>query len=132
MAKTTEITKERAATLSLPILRKVQDLCSLMVDVQREIPKQYKHTLGDRMLESSLNLMRAIFTINRSEKRSSERLCHMGMFTDEFDYLKSLVRICEEKRVITTKQQSAIAPVMTSINAQMSGWVRHTESDASA
>ena len=122
------MTKERAVTLSLPIFRKVQDLCSLMIDVQRDMQKQYKHSVGERMLDESLSLMKSIFAINRAEKTSSERLTLMDGFVDGFDYLKSLVRIAEEKRVITIKQQSSIAVLMESINAQMTGWRRSTES----
>ena len=122
-----KITKEKATTMSLPVFRKVQDLCSLMVDVQNGMQKQYKHSIGDRMLSTCLDMLRRIFTINRTDGVSDERLSEMRAFTDDFDYLRVLLRISEEKRLLTLKQQASIALLTENINAQMVGWKNKTE-----
>ena len=120
-------TKEKITIMSLPVFRAVYNLSSLLIKVTNNFPKAFKHTLGSRILDASLDLSKILFSVNREEKKSIERLNEINKFLDTFDYLKVLIRLSEENKVISFKEAGKIAILMSSIGAQIGGWKKTTE-----
>ena len=103
----------------LKVYRDTYDLVNKVMDIQIKFPRMYKFTLGQKMMNVSLDLFEYIQFANMSKE---SRTKYLTGFTVKFELLKTLVRISADKRLINLKQQADIARMTNSIGKQVSAW----------
>lgn len=103
----------------LNLYKETYRLLSIVDDFVHQFPKLYKHTLGSRMLDVGLELIMLVMEANMDKgnrRRSLER------FLIKFESLKVMIRLANEKKVISIKQASQLARLTASIGRQANGW----------
>lgn len=106
----------------LPIFRDTTDLVSYIVDVVEKFPKKYKFTLGDKLMNTSLALFEYIQLANRAGTNKESRAKYLSGFLIKFELLKVIIRICEEKKIVSLKQAAHLALLTTKISKQATAW----------
>lgn len=109
-------------TSELPIYRDTFELVSLLIDYVSQFPKAHKHTIGQKMTNVSLELFEYIQLANRSVDDRAARARMLEGFLVKFELLKVLVRLCGEKRILTTRQLARVIGYTDRIGKQATGW----------
>lgn len=107
---------------NLPIFRTTYELTSVIIDYVGEFPRVHRFTIGDKMVNTSLALFEYIQLANRCGKDKKARVQYLQQFLLKFEYLKVLIRLCNEKHIISLKQTSRLAILVDSIGKQATGW----------
>lgn len=109
-------------TSELPIYRDTFELVSLVFDYVPAFPKLFKYSIGQRMLDTSLALFEYIQLANRAGKDHNAKVKYLQEFLIKFELLKVLIRLCNEKRIISIKQTAQLAVLVSSIGKQATAW----------
>lgn len=106
----------------LPIYKDTFDLVSLTIDYVGAFPKAHKHTIGQKMTNVSLELFEYIQLANRSVSDKDYRVRMLEGFLVKFELLKVLIRLCGEKKIISTKQLARLCVYTEKIGKQANSW----------
>lgn len=106
----------------LPVYKDTYELVSLLLDYVMIFPKCYKHTIGQKVTNTSLELFEHLQLANRCYDRREARVKHLEDFLIKFELLKVLLRLCNEKKIISLKQTARLALLTESIGKQVTGW----------
>ena len=106
----------------LPVYRDTYELVSVLVDYVMIFPKCHKYTIGQKITYVALELFEFLQLANRCYNNKESRVRHLEDFLVKFELLKVLLRLCNEKRIITVKQSAKLALLTESIGKQVTGW----------
>ncbi len=106
----------------LPVYRDTFELVSLLMDYVAIFPKNHKYTIGQKITNVSLELFEYLQLANRAADNRATRVKYLEGFLIKFELLKVLLRLCNEKRIITIKQSARIAILTEKIGKQVTGW----------
>lgn len=106
----------------LPIYRDTFKLVSTLLDYVAIFPKCHRFTLGEKITKVSLELFEYIQLANRSADDIKTRIRMLDGFLIKFELLKTLLRLCSEKKIFSIKQTAVLAQLTESIGKQANGW----------
>ena len=109
-------------TTQLPVFRKMYDLNLMLIRLVNNFPKQYKYNVGDELIKTSLRLFKHLFAANREYDNKIKRVEHLDNFLDDYDLLKVLSRLANEKRMFSIKDAANLALLTENITKQINGW----------
>lgn len=102
----------------LPVYKDTYKLILLVYEITKDLPREYKYTLGQDMKRDGLQLVRSIYRANRAENKK----VHLEEFLDNFEILKLEIRLCVDLKILSIKKQSETAVLFDSIGKQITGW----------
>jgi len=111
------------STSELPVYRETYRLVSLITDLTMQFPRSRKHTFGQKIETVSLDLFEYIHLANTYV---ANRAMYLEGFQVKFELLKTLIRLCTDKKIITISQAAELAELTTKIGKQISGWKNST------
>lgn len=94
-------------------------LFNMILDVVKDIPREYKFTVGDEMQRLSIQLLTGI---QRAYMVKEDRVKHLKEFTANFEVLNTLIRTCGERKWISIKKHAQLAELTIDIGKQITGW----------
>ena len=103
----------------LKVYRDTYDLVCKVTDMQMRFPRMYKFTIGQKLMNTGLELFEYIQLANMFKE---SRQKHLYGFVVKFELFKTLVRMSADKKLLTVKQQADIARMTNSIGKQVSAW----------
>lgn len=106
----------------LPVYRDTYELVSILMDYVMIFSKSHKHTIGQKITNVSLELFEFLQLANRCYTNKEARVRYLEDFLVKFELLKVLLRLCNEKKIITIKQSAKLALLTESIGKQVTGW----------
>lgn len=109
-------------TTQLPVFRRMYDLTLIIMRLVNKFPKQYKYNIGDKLINTSLDLFKYLFTANRVYDDKQKRVSCLEDFLDDFDRLKVLIRLSNEERLFSIKDAANLAVITEDITKQINGW----------
>lgn len=104
----------------LPIYRETYNLLSLAVDVTRNIPRDFKRLIGEKVREECVEIMVLIFRANVA----TDKAPHIHQLRERLQVVELMLRMSRDKRFISTKQYAAAAELTQSIGKQATGWLK--------
>lgn len=87
------------------------ELLSMITDDVLTFPKVYKHTLGQKLQNTALDCFHCQFMENR-ERSPTKKKEYEEDFKNKFSFLRVLIRLCAEKKVLSIKQLARISEVI--------------------
>ena len=109
-------------TTQLLVFRKMYDLNLMLIRLVNNFPKQYKYNVGDELIKTFLRLFKHLFAANREYDNKIKRVEHLDNFLDDYDLLKVLIRLANEKRMFSIKDAANLALLTENITKQINGW----------
>ena len=116
-------------TEDLPIMKKMEELMAMWSDCVVLLPKLYKYTYGQRMIDILLDMMELIVFANEDISGRKE---HLEKFLARFALFKMLSRMLNNKQVLSVKQSANLSRVCSVIGKQATGWKKSMGSDNQA
>jgi len=102
----------------LPVYRDTYKLILKIFEFTKDFSKEYKYTLGQDLKRDSLQLVRSIYSANKSIEKKK----YLETFLDDFELLKLEIRLCVDMKILPIKKQAELSLIMESIGKQITGW----------
>lgn len=107
---------------SLPIYKVAYDLLSVATDVVRNMPRDFKASIGGRIRDECVEVMVLIFRANAARNK----VPHLDDLLERLQVAELLFRVSRDKRFISTGQYAAAVQLTTAIGKQANGWRKHS------
>lgn len=107
---------------SLPIYKAVYDLLVLVTEVTRNMPRDYKQSIGGRVRDECVALTVLVFRANCAREKAP----HLDELIERLQVAELLVRLARDLRSISTGQYARIIALTASVGKQANGWRKHS------
>lgn len=97
------------------VYRDVTQLAYELMDRVDNLPKKYKYVLGDRIISKSIDCIQSIVLYHKNKKDEK----YERMFFNDYQQLRVLIRILEEKKLLSIGQISHIALIINRIETNL-------------
>lgn len=104
----------------LPIYKLAYKLLDLAVDVTRNIPRDFKRLIGEKVREECVELTVLIFKANVSR----DKVPHIEKLLERLQVVELLLRLSKDKRFISVGQFADAVDITNQIGRQAGGWKR--------
>lgn len=105
----------------LPIYKLAYDLLSVTTDLTRNIPRDFKRLIGEKIREECVEILVLIFRANVARNKTP----HIEDLLERLQVVELLLRLSKDKRFISTKQYARAIEITDGIGRQATGWKRH-------
>ena len=105
---------------NLPIYKVAYGLFDFGVDLAKNMPRDFKQSIGGKFRDECIEIMVLIFRANTA----TEKAPHLGILIERLQVAELLLRLSRDKRLISTGQYAKAVELTQSIGKQASGWRR--------
>ncbi len=111
----------------LPIYKVAYDLLDVSTDLAKNMPRDFKASIGGKIGTECIEIMILIFRANVAR----EKTAHLDDLIERLQVAELLLRLSRDKRLISTGQYAKAIELTGAIGKQAGGWRRSTASPAS-
>lgn len=86
-----------------------------------QMDKLHRHTIGSRILDSSLDLFKWITLANKAREKQ-ERIKYLDDFMSDFEMLRVYLRLCADNKILKLNTLTDLFILIDSISKQLAGW----------
>jgi four helix bundle protein len=108
------------AQSELPVIQKAFDLAREMTQRTRKLPRDLKFVLGDRILETSYDVLDILIEARYARDRR-HLLVRANLLLERLRYQ---VRLCMEERLISVRQYEHVARLTDEVGRMVGGWAK--------
>lgn len=102
-----------------PIFKDTYDLTETIFKISNQFPHQYKYTVGQRLLDTLLDMTGLIFEINRHSNKSKS--IYIEKYINKYQQMKVLWRLSNDLKIISQKIFIRLQPCIENIGRQIYG-----------
>ena len=106
----------------LPIYKQGYDLLSLAADVQQNMPRSFKASLGNKIHGECVEILVLIGRANAA--RGMGRAPHIVALVERLEVVTLLLRLSHDKRFVSPKLWAGAVQLTDSIGKQAGGWLK--------
>ena len=99
----------------LPVYRAIYKLLNMILDAREQFPKGYRYEFGTHLMMRCVECCELIRYAN-SDK--DNRASYLQEFLVKFDGLRLLLRVCQDRKLITVKQGADMVLLVQEIERQ--------------
>lgn len=111
----------------LPIYKVAYDLLDAVTDLVKNMPRDFKRSIGGKISEECVEIVVLIFRANCARDKAP----HLGELIERLQVAELLLRLSKDKRLISTGQYSKAIELTSNVGKQAGGWRRSAMSPAS-
>lgn len=110
--------KTMAQSEDLPIFKASYDLLEQLTDLAKDLPKFFRYSIGQRMVDLCLDLLGNIYRANmkrdKAEPLTDLLICYRQLLL--------LLRVCYKQKALSTGRYAELVKLLDSIGRQATGW----------
>jgi hypothetical protein len=103
---------------SLPIYKVTYDLLGLVVDIVKNMPREFKQSIGGEIRDECVKVTVLVFRANVAE----DKVPHLTELIERLQVAELLLRLARDKQFISTGQYARAIKLTDSIGKQATGW----------
>lgn len=111
----------------LPIYKVAYDLLGVTTDLVRNMPRDFKQSIGVKLRDECVEIVVLIFKANCA----LEKTTHLDLLIEHLQVSELLLRLSRDKRLISTKGYACAIELTKAIGKQAGGWRRSSKSPVS-
>ena len=111
---------------SLPIYKVAYDLLDAVTDLTKNMPRDFKASIGGKIREECIEIVVLIFRANTAR----EKVPHLMDLIERLQVTELLLRLSVDKRLISRPQYAKTVELTNSIGKQANGWRKSASSPA--
>jgi len=112
---------------ALPIYKVAYDLLDVITDLAKNMPRDFKASIGGKLRDECVEIVVLIFRANVSREKAP----HLGTLIERLQVAELLLRLSRDKHLISTGQYAKAIELTNSVGKQAGGWKRAAVSPAS-
>jgi hypothetical protein len=101
--------------------RKTYDFILWLYPIIHRLPKNHRAVLGRKLEELALNLLLSLMKANKA--RGEERKQLQTVTSDALDYVRIMMRLAKDTRLISVKQYVLSAEKLNEIGRMLTSWM---------
>jgi hypothetical protein len=109
---------------TLPIYKVAYDLLGVATDLVRNMPREFKSSIGGKIRDECVDLVVLIFRANSAVDKTP----HLQTLLERLQVTELLFRLSKDKRFISVGQYAKAIALTDSIGKQANGWRKHSAS----
>jgi hypothetical protein len=117
-----------AITSELPIYKVAYDLLDAITDLARNMPRDFKQSIGGKLRDECVEIVTLIFRANCAREKAP----HLETLIERLQVAELLLRLSRDKRLISTGQYAKAVALTDKVGKQAGGWRKHAMSPASS
>lgn len=102
----------------LPIYRAAYTLLDRVTDVVKNMPRDFKRSIGEKISAECIEIMVLVFRANVATDKSQ----HLSELLERLQVIELLLRLGMDKRLIARPAYAGAVEQTTSIGKQANGW----------
>lgn len=102
----------------LPIYKSAYELLGLAIEVTQHLPRNFKRSIGDKLLEECVEIMSRIFRANVSR----EKVPHIDRIRESNQVCELWFRLLCDKNFITVDRHAESIALTGEVGRQATGW----------
>lgn len=106
----------------VPIIQKVYDFYRELYGLLPQMPKQDRHTLGEKIQNTCLAMLSDLIYASRTDRKN--KFGFLEQAATKLDILKLLLRLSEDIKAIPTKRYLTLSEKLQEIGKMLGGWIR--------
>jgi|SRR5579859_1554397 len=110
----------------LPIYRKAYELLSTVVVITRNIPRDFKKLLGDKIRDECLEITVLIFRANICR----DKVPHITDLIEKLQIVELTLRLACDMKLISHGQYASAINLTQDVGRQAGGWKKHSAAPA--
>lgn len=114
----------------LPIYKLAADLASLAADITKNMRREFKRTLGEKLLVECIEVTILIFRANVAAGR--ERQQYITQILEHIQVIELMLRLALDKHLIGHKQYALAIQITDPLGRQATGWKNSTATSPAA
>jgi hypothetical protein len=114
----------------LPIYKHGCDLLSLALDVQVQMPRVFRRSLGEKIHIMCVEMLKAMAMANAS--RGNARVLQLDLLLQHLRAATAMLRVSHDKRLISPKLWAQSVELLNAVGSQAGGWRKQTLGTLSA
>jgi hypothetical protein len=103
---------------TLPIYKVAYDLLDAITDLSKNMPRDFKQSIGGKLRDECVEIVVLIFRANVSRDKAP----HLISLVERLQVSELLLRLSRDKRLISTGQYAKAVELTGSIGKQANGW----------
>lgn len=111
----------------LPIYKAAYDLLNIITDFARNMPRDFKQSIGNKLRDEAVEITVLIFRANVAKEKAP----HLQELLERQQVIDLLIRLARDKRLISTKQYASAIQLTNTVGKQANGWRSYAISSAS-
>ena len=108
----------------LPIYKASYDLLDAATEMAKNMPRDFKRSLGGKIQDECVELMVLIFRANTARDKTP----HLTLLLERLQVAELLIRLCKDKRFISVGQYAKAIKFTSDIGKQANGWRKYAAS----
>ena len=115
-----------ALASTLPIYRVTYELLQVVTRITKDMPRDYKQSLGNKVREECVELVVLIYRANCARDKRH----HLEALQERLQVVVLLLRLSKDMRLISTGQFAQTIELTDQVGRQSSGWLKFASSPA--
>jgi hypothetical protein len=104
----------------LPIIQKTYDLIKWYVPILQRLPRDYRFTLGERMMTGLYSLLEELI----QARYAPEKLSRLRMVNSKLDILRHQTRLLLDFDLIQAKRYEFASELINAVGVDLGGWIK--------
>lgn len=113
---------------TLDIHKTAYDLFDAVMDLVKNMPRDFKVSMGGKLRDECLAIIVLIFRANTAREKEP----HLLSLIERLQVIELMLRLSRDKRLIATSHYANAIKLTNSIGRQANGWRKHSNSPASS
>ena len=113
----------------LNIYKKTYDFTVYFGQVLRHYPREYRYTLGEKVLDAMFELVAFIYKAN-NEKIAIDRLKQLNDMSLKLQYVNVALRLSHSLKCLSNDRYIKCSEFIEDVEKQLTGWITYTEKQA--
>lgn len=114
----------------LPIYKLASDLAGLAADLTKNMRREFKRTLGEKLLMECIEVSILIFRANVAE--GPDRVQHIQQILERIQVIELMLRLALDKHLIAPGQYARTVAITDPLGRQATGWKKHAATSPAA
>ncbi len=106
---------------NLPVYKAAYDLFQDITMLRSKMKREYKFTLGERLLNETVELIINIYKANRSK----EKIKYIADAQEHTEIIRLLLRLLKDLKEISLKRFIALNQKIEMVSKQLAGWMKY-------
>ena len=108
---------------TLPIYKAVYDFLLRIMRVISHFPREYKYTLGERIQNTAISMIVAIYRANTSK----DKVPYLKELNEHIQMMYLYLRISLDIKLLPTERFASIVEAIDDVSNQAQGWLKTNE-----
>jgi|TARA_R110000737_G_scaffold352539_2_gene398961 four helix bundle protein len=106
---------------NLPVYKAAYDMFQDITILRSKMKREYKFTLGERLMNASLDLIINIYKANRQKEKKK----YIEVAQEQTELIRLLLRLLKDIKEISLKRFISLNEKIEMVSKQLTGWMKY-------